>query len=104
LIRRGDIVAVSLASASRDIPLPDNAEPNTLNVARTGARHLGFGHGIHYCLGAPLGRMEANIALGALLARFPDLRLAIPVEQVPWIGAGMMRGPLSLPVRFTPAS
>ncbi len=99
-IRRGDLVVIYLGEASRDAPQDDEADPAKLDVTRTNARHLAFGHGIHHCVGAPLARMEASIAIGALLRRFPALRLAIPLTDVPWIPAGMMRGPVRLPVRL----
>jgi cytochrome P450 len=100
-IRRGDIVVVMLGSASRDIAQQDGGDPDILDVERTNARHLAFGHGIHYCLGAPLARLEATIAISSLLQRFPDLHPTIPMHDVPWIPAGIMRGPRSLPVRLT---
>ncbi|MBB2946467.1 cytochrome P450 [Actinoplanes lutulentus] len=99
-IRRGDVVAVYLAAASRDAPQEDDADLTLLDVTRPNARHLAFGHGIHHCIGAPLARMEASIALGSLLRRFPGMRPAIPLTDVAWIPNGMMRGPLSLPVRL----
>ncbi len=94
-IRRGDVVAVYLAAANRDL-----GDPFELDVTRPHARHIAFGHGIHHCLGAPLARMEATIALGALLNRFPELRPALPLEEVRWIPSGMMRGPLELRARL----
>ena len=100
-IRRGDIVVVALGSASRDAPQEERSDPAALNVERINSRHLAFGHGIHHCLGAPLARLEATIGISALLERFGDLRLAVPVEQVAWTRSSMLRGPLSLPVRFT---
>ncbi|XVU29233.1 cytochrome P450 family protein [Actinoplanes sp. CA-054009] len=99
-IRRGDVVAVMLGSASRDAPQPGGGDPDVLDVEREAARHLAFGHGIHHCLGAPLARLEATIALGALLERFPRLRPAAPLNEVRWVPSGMMRGPLSLRVRL----
>lgn len=101
-ILRGDVVAIALGSASRDAPQQDGGDPNVINVERAAARHLAFGHGIHHCLGAPLARLEATIAIGTLLRRFPDLRPAVALEDVPWTPTGIMRGPRSLPVRFTP--
>ncbi|MEU8821736.1 cytochrome P450 [Actinoplanes sp. NPDC048796] len=100
-IRRGDLVVVYLGAASRDAPQDGVADPAKLDVTRANARHLAFGHGIHHCVGAPLARTEASIAIGALLRRFPRLRPGIPLAEVPWIPNGMMRGPLRLPVRLT---
>lgn len=99
-ISRGAVVSVALASASRDAGLPDDADPATLDVTRSFARHLSFGHGIHYCLGAPLARLEATTALNILLDRVPDMELGVPAESLSWVPAGMMRGVLALPVRY----
>jgi cytochrome P450 len=99
-IRRGDVVMVYLGPASRGAALSDGGDPDRLNVTRANARHIAFGHGIHHCLGAPLARLEARIAIGSLLERFPSLRPAIPLDDISWIPAGMMRGPLSLSVRL----
>ncbi|MFF1489577.1 cytochrome P450 [Streptomyces sp. NPDC058319] len=102
-IPRGGIVAVALGSAGHDIPLPDGGDPADLDVTRTGARHLSFGHGIHHCLGAPLARLETAVALRTLLARLPHLELAAPADSLAWIPSGMMRGVFSLPVRYRTA-
>nr|WP_221382878.1 cytochrome P450 [Actinoplanes polyasparticus] len=99
-IRRGDLIIAYLGEASRDAPQDDDADPAKLDVNRVNARHLAFGHGIHRCVGAPLARLEASIAIGSLLRRFPHLQPAIPLSDVPWILAGMMRGPQRLPVRL----
>jgi cytochrome P450 len=99
-IPRGGIVAVALASAGRDAPLPDGGDPDTLDITRPAARHLSFGHGIHHCLGAPLARLETRIALRTLLTRVPHLELAVPADTLDWFPAGMVRGVLSLPVRY----
>ncbi|MEU8733662.1 cytochrome P450 [Streptomyces tendae] len=101
LIPRGSIVAVALASVNRDIPLPDGTDPDVLDITRQGSRHLSFGHGIHHCLGAPLARLEAAIALRTLLSRMRRMELAVPAESLSWIPVGMMRGPRSLPVRYS---
>ena len=61
---------------------------------------LAFGHGIHYCLGAPLARLEGEIAFGALLSRFPALSLAVPVDRLRWRPSSLIRGLESLPVRL----
>jgi cytochrome P450 len=102
-ISKGEILVVALPSASHDLPLPDGGRDDLLDVTRTGVRHLAFGHGIHHCLGAPLARLEASIALGTLLRRLPGLRPAKPLTEIAWTPGGMMRGPLSLPVRFDTA-
>src|SRR5205823_4740590 len=79
-IRRGDSLHVSLTAVGRDEANPDAAE---LDVTRAGARHLSFGHGIHYCIGAPLARLEGEVALGTLLRRIPDLELVGEAGDVP---------------------
>ncbi|MEV0175511.1 cytochrome P450 [Streptomyces sp. NPDC050803] len=98
-IPRGGMVVVALGSAGHDAPQAEDADGAVLDVTRPGARHLAFGHGIHHCLGAPLARLEATIALRTLLARVPELELAAPVDSLGWIGSGIIRGVLSLPVR-----
>jgi cytochrome P450 len=97
-IPAGAQVIINLASANRDPAQFDRAD--ALDVARADVRHLGFGHGIHFCLGAPLARMEGRLALGELLGRFPELRLAVPVGELRWgHGDGLvLRGLTSLPV------
>ena len=95
-VRRGEPVFVSFASANRD---PRQfPEPDVFDIARSPNRHLGFGQGMHYCLGAPLARLESQIALRALLARFPELRLAGPRDQLRWRNSLILRGLESLPV------
>jgi cytochrome P450 len=68
---------------------------------RTGERHLAFGEGLHFCLGAPLARLEAKIALEEVLARIPGYRV---IGEVVWSQASVLRGPVSLPVVFEPAA
>lgn len=77
-VRKGESLLVSVASANRDDT--EFAAPDRLDLRRDAGRHLAFGHGIHYCLGAQLARMELQVALGTLLRRFPGLRLSRPVE------------------------
>ncbi len=102
-IPAGAQVIISLASANRDADRYDYSE--TLDIGRADVRHLAFGHGIHFCLGAPLARMEGHLALDSLLRRFPRLRLAVPVEQLHWgHGDGLvLRGLSELPVIPGPA-
>jgi cytochrome P450 len=99
-VSRGDVVVVALASASRDAPLPPGRDASVLDVTAPAPRHMSFGHGIHHCLGAPLARLEATIALRTLLRRTRCLELALDRRELSWIGSGMMRGVLSLPVRY----
>ena len=61
---------------------------------------MAFGHGIHYCLGAPLARLEGEVALGALLTRFPELALAVPESSLRWRPSSLIHGLESLPVRL----
>lgn len=95
-VRRGAVVVASLASANRDPRQFPN--PDALDLGRSPNRHLAFGQGIHYCLGAPLGRLESQIAFRTLLARFPELHLAVPHEQLRWRNSLILRGLESLPV------
>ncbi|MER5635962.1 cytochrome P450 [Kitasatospora sp. NPDC002227] len=96
----GDPVLVVLAAADRD-PARFSDE-NTLDLARADNPHLGFGHGIHYCIGAPLARLEGRIAFRTLLTRLPDVELAVDPEELRWRGGLIMRGLRELPVTFTP--
>ena len=97
-IPRGEMVLVMLASADRD---PAHfAEPDRLDLTRDNRQHLAFGHGIHYCLGAPLARLEGQIALGTLVRRFPNLRLAVPPDELTWRPGMIIRGLAHLPVAF----
>jgi cytochrome P450 len=97
----GDPVLVVLAAADRD-PARFTA-PDSLDLSRGDNQHLGYGHGIHYCLGAPLARLEGRTALETLLRRLPDLELAADPADLRWRGGLIMRGLRDLPVRFTPA-
>ncbi|MFJ6774113.1 cytochrome P450 [Kitasatospora sp. NPDC091257] len=99
-IPRGAVLAVALGSAGHDAPGAGCPAPAALNVARPDARHLAFGHGIHHCLGAPLARLETTIALRVLLSRLPELEPAVPLDSLQWIDSGIIRGVLSLPVRY----
>jgi len=96
-MHRGDIMRVVLTSANRDAAA--FACPDELNVQRGDVKkHLAFGHGIHYCLGAPLARLEGKIALGRLYGRYPRLRLKIPADQLLWRPGILFRGLETLPL------
>lgn len=95
----GDPVLVVLAAADRDPERFD--DPDRLDLSRSDNKHLGYGHGIHYCLGAPLARLEGQTAIGTLLTRLPDLRLAVDPSDLRWRGGLIMRGLRTLPVQFT---
>jgi cytochrome P450 len=99
-IGRGDPVLVSLSGANRD---PARfGDPDRLDLARDGSGHLAFGHGIHYCLGAPLARLEAEIAFAGLLTRFGSVQLAVPVSSLRWRPSTLIHGLEALPVRLAP--
>ncbi len=94
----GDIVVVSLPSANRDAALGEDMD--TFDITRKAARHVAFGHGVHHCLGAPLARMEMRTAFPALFRRFPGLRLAVPIDEVPLRAYSFVYGVSSLPVAW----
>ncbi|HVW42746.1 MAG TPA: cytochrome P450 [Amycolatopsis sp.] len=96
-IPAGEFVMVSLLAANRDGER--FAEPDRLDIARPASGHLAFGHGIHYCVGAPLARLEAEIALGKLLDRFGDIALDGEPAALRWRDSTLMRGLETLPVR-----
>ncbi|MEZ0091119.1 cytochrome P450 [Streptacidiphilus sp. EB129] len=96
LIPEGSAVTVSLGAIGRD-PATGAGE-GRLDVTRTDGRHLSFGHGIHYCVGAPLARLEGVVALGTLLRRLPGLEPAGAYAELSWTPGGIMHGPVSLPV------
>ncbi|MEV5548609.1 cytochrome P450 [Streptomyces sp. NPDC052309] len=98
-VPRGATVLIASAIADRDparFPAPDR-----LDVTRPDNGHLAFGHGIHYCLGAPLARLEGRTAIGTVLRRLPGLALAVPPAELTWRPGGL-RGPMRLPVTFSP--
>ena len=97
-IARGDMVFAVLASANRDERQFPN--PDVLDITREPNRHLAFGLGTHFCLGAPLARLEGQIALGTLLRRVPDVRLAVSPKMLRWRGGLVLRGLEALPVTF----
>ncbi len=82
IISRGELVLAVIGSANRDERQFENSD--TLYIAREPNRHLAFGKGIHHCLGAPLARMEGQIAVDTLVQRLPDLRLAVAPESLRW--------------------
>lgn len=96
LIPQGSLVFALLGAANRD---PAHfPEPDRLDLARADNRHLAFGWGIHFCLGAPLARLEGQIAINTLLSRLP--RLALATERVEWRQTATLRGLTALPVHF----
>ncbi len=98
VIPAGEWVLAATSSANRDPA--QFADPDRLDLGRDTSGHVAFGHGVHYCLGAPLARMEAEVALGALLARFPRISLAVSPSKLRWRPISLMNGLVSLPVRL----
>ena len=97
-IHAGEPVVASLSAANRD---PEHfPEPDVLDLTRQYSPHLAFGHGVHQCLGQQLARVEMKAGFGALLKRFPSLRLAVPLEQVPMRDEMFIYGVHQLPVTW----
>jgi len=97
-IRRGEVVIALLGSADRD---PAQFEcPDELDLGRRDNPHVGFGRGSHYCPGAPLARLETEVALSTLLSRLVGLRLAVPVAELRWRPVALFRSLVSLPVAW----
>jgi pimeloyl-[acyl-carrier protein] synthase len=93
-IREGEDVVALVGAANRD---PEQfAEPDRLDLSRRENRHMAFGGGIHFCLGAHLARLEGRTAIGELTRRFPDMELA--TEEIEWRETITLRGLKSLPV------
>ena len=97
-IRRGELVIAVVGSANRDAE--QFPEADTLDLHRDRGKHVGFGRGPHYCLGAPLARLETEIALETLLRRLPNLRLAIAEEDLYWRPIPIFRSLAELPVAW----
>jgi cytochrome P450 len=97
-IPAGEVVMVALTAADRDAER--YPEPDVLDLHRDTGQHVAFGYGIHHCLGAPLARLEGEIAFRTLLGRFPDLALAAEPETLAWRSSTLIRGLTSLPVRI----
>lgn len=99
-ISKGELVLAVLGSANRDGEQFE--DPDRFMLRRADNKHVAFGLGIHYCLGAPLARMEGYIAIPTLLRRLPDLRLAVAPEELAWRFSMLVRGVQRMPVAFTP--
>lgn len=97
-IPQGSLVFAVLASANRDDRQFRNAD--ALDLAREDNKHFAIGLGVHYCLGAPLARLEGQIAFNTLLRRAPRLRLAVPAQKLHWKRGLVLRGLASLPVNL----
>lgn len=96
-IPKGEAILASYGAACRD-PKVHGETTAEFDVHRANKEHLAFGHGAHHCLGAPLARMEAAIALPALFERFPDLRLAVDPSELKPLGSFISNGHISVPV------
>ncbi len=94
-MKKGEILFQMLGAANRDPAV--FADPDTFDMTRQPNPHIAFGYGIHFCLGAPLARLEAPIALNALLQRMPDLRLT--TDDLEWV-PNIMRGAKNIPLAF----
>lgn len=100
VIPEGEFVLLSLASGNRD---PEKfPDPDRLDITRSTSGALGMGHGIHHCVGAPLARLELEVAIGRLLDRFPRLALATDPKDIEWLVNSFFRGPAKLPVVLNP--
>lgn len=96
-IEEGDRLLLSLAAANRDPQVFD--DPDSFDVTReTADKHLTFGHGIHTCIGAPLARLELEVAIPEFMARFPDAEVAIDQDQIEWVSSLIVQGPKELPL------
>jgi nocardicin N-oxygenase len=98
VVRAGETVIPDVAAANRDPRV--FADPARLDVERADIPHVTFGFGAHHCIGAQLARMELQIAVASLLRRFPDLRLAVPANDVQWRQGSLIRGVEALPVEW----
>ncbi|MEU1302583.1 cytochrome P450 family protein [Streptomyces shenzhenensis] len=101
-IRKGDAILASYAAANRH---PDwHQNPNKFDITRPSKEHLAFGHGVHFCLGAPLARLEVATALRGLFQRFPGIELAVPARELKALPSLISNGHQTLPVRLRPAA
>ncbi|TDP89931.1 cytochrome P450 [Labedaea rhizosphaerae] len=97
-IAKGSFVHLYLTAAGHDPDVYD--DPDRFDITRSPNRHLSFGHGPHFCIGAPLGRLQGEIAFAALLRRLPDFELAVPEDEVVWLAdSSLSRGLAALPLR-----
>ena len=96
-IPRGDAILACFGAAGRD-PAQHGDTADEFDIGRANKQHLAFGHGVHHCLGAPLARLEAEIALPALFDRFPDLSLAVPAHELTTLRTFLSNGHTALPV------
>ncbi|WP_028611655.1 cytochrome P450 family protein [Paenibacillus harenae] len=97
-LRKGDMVFVSFSSANRDDRKFE--DPDVFDITRMANNHIAFGKGVHYCLGAPLARLEGEIAIGALMRRMPNLRLKSGLDDLEWRHGMIIRGVKEILVTF----
>jgi len=97
-IPAGDVVLPALLAANRDPAYFEN--PNVFDITRENNKHIAFGLGIHYCVGAPLARMEGIIAINTLLKRLPKLQLGVDVDDLQWNESILLHGMKEMPVTF----
>ncbi len=96
-IKKGEMVVASLLGANRDPSV--FANPNDLDLGRTPNKHIAFGNGIHYCVGAPLARMEGAVAFEVLLKRLPNLALTVDADELEWNPTVLLHGMKRMPIR-----
>jgi cytochrome P450 len=101
VIGKGEAILASYAAANRHPRWHGTAD--VFDVTRTVKEHLAFGHGVHFCLGAPLARLEVAAALKGLFSRFPHIELAVPAGELQPLGSLISNGHAALPVRLQPA-
>jgi cytochrome P450 len=99
-LNKGDFIIGILGSANRDEAQFDS--PTALNIQRKPNTHIAFGKGVHYCLGAPLARLEGEIALRLLFERIPDLALEIAIDELEWRDVPLFHSLVKLPVKWNP--
>ena len=97
-VKAGEAVVPSISSANRDGAV--FADPDAVDLHRPANPHVGFGHGVHHCLGAQLARMELQVALDGIIRRLPGLRLAVAEEDLAWKTGSLARGLEALPVAW----
>lgn len=99
-IKKGDLVVIALNSANRDASQFEN--PDIFDITREKSQHLAFGKGIHLCLGAPLARLEGEIAINTLLRRYPNFELQRDIDELEWRPGMIVRGVKEIPISLHP--